>query len=1602
MMEREPVKEREHKEEARRLSGRELTAVREEVDAALMTVRIALVTSGELADLRKRLPICSEQLQQVRGVMEMLQLPGAVMILDEMLQLIRALEQGRAALPRSAVDSMIHALLQLPAYLDQLERGGHRSPFIVQPLIDELRTAHGASPLTHEVLFSPELEFGGPDALLPGQHEGRLHPLARRLRPLFEQTLLSWMRQPGVADHVEEMRILFDALAQHSSRPAVEQLFRMAEAVFLLLEDERLQAGKSLYRLMGRVNQQLKRLIDEGESDLQRDPPLELMRRLLYHIARSGGGGERVTRLRERYRLDNSLPGTQRIDQARAELRGPDHTAVQSALAALRGEIRGLKKALDEWSRGDEPPAEGGQRVVDELQQFATTLEFLGLEIAASTVRNQVERLRGIIAAGEPPEESRLLEMASSLVMVESVLRGGMEETALTESTSRGTALLMEGERRRLRSTVCSEIISELNRVKVVLEDGAFNINQGELIFSLKMIRGALQMMELQEAARLIGICHRFVSAAARLGHRLQQEQMESVAALISGVEFCAEATAEGQYDAEQLLGDARQGALRLQEDAALMEQQQAEGDAPGEEWLATSIIKSSAAPRGGQVEHGAIEPDSVEEPAAGDDVPDAPSDHGAPESSGMDGQPDASGLDVQSAAPGTERDPPAGDGPESGTVALPLLPYLPQQDAQLLEIFSREIREHLDLIRRSVAALESGTASAQDREALQRALHTMRGSALAAEVSQLGELAELLERLASGSGPLPAELLRLLRASCSAIEESLPSLPAEGALRKLDPLLQQAATMLDEARRPPQQEGEPQSGEADLLTVFCDEAEEILQRFLQQLGQWRDGQAEGDDPVQALERELHTLKGSARAVEIEPMADISHVLESLLGEVAAQRIEASGELFALLESAHWQLLGMLERLRSGERVPDQPKLIRQIREFVAAARGVEPDRPEPEGELFPAAEESRREEGGRVVHFPLSGKEAGQRGQELPAQESGPPAERFRVRADMLDGLASMAAEAGICRSRISQLIDGVRTNIEELHSTVERLRSQLRRLDMEEESGVPAGRGEESDTGEERFDPLELERFSHRQTLARGIMESLNDLVSLEGLMREQIRHSSTLLEQQGRATHQLQDVLGRARLQAFSTHLPRLYRLVEQVCRELDKQVELQVDGAGQELDRTMLARLLPAIEHILRNAIVHGIERPAQRAACGKPETGRITIQLERHGADMLIRIDDDGAGLDLERIRQRGIEAGYLHPSTPFSEEQAVQFIQRAGFSTAAGVTRLAGRGVGLDVVSREIRQLGGTLQIRNRPGEGLRYTLRLPLMRYLSSALLVVAGGETYALPPMCIEGITRIEGRRINARGREMGLESYVECMGQSYRIEVLAELVGAGHSLRFRDGGHYVTVLARVAERRLAVVVERVIGEREILMKSFGPQLARLRGVPGITFLDDGSAVMILDLAALVEPGGISYRQPARRPVPGARKRPRILVVDDSITVRNLLQRLLQRHGMEVLSARDGMEAVALLDKERPDMVLLDVEMPRMNGYELARHIRNSSAVKGVPIIMISSRSGARHRQKALAVGVEHYLGKPYREEELLEQIRRLQLENHISLEG
>jgi chemosensory pili system protein ChpA (sensor histidine kinase/response regulator) len=617
------------------------------------------------------------------------------------------------------------------------------------------------------------------------------------------------------------------------------------------------------------------------------------------------------------------------------------------------------------------------------------------------------------------------------------------------------------------------------------------------------------------------------------------------------------------------------------------------------------------------------------------------------------------------------------------------------------------------------------------------------------------------------------------------------------------------------------------------------------------------------------------------------------------------------------------------------------------------------------------------------------------------PGREPVAPADRpemARVDAELLDTLLNTAGEVSIARARLEQQLGAMDFNLAELSRTVTRLKEQLRKLEIETEAQIINRHEDEVGSHRSEFDPLELDRYSSIQQFSRALAETANDVQSIQQLLDTLAQDTGNLLQQQARTITELQNGLMRTRMVPFQRHVQRLARIVRQAASDTGKRAELIVEGASGELDRQVLERMLPPFEHMLRNSVVHGIEKPDERLAKGKSDTGRITLELHREGAEVMVRLTDDGAGMNLKAIRDKALSLGLIPHGQTLSDEDAMQLILEPGFSTAGTITQQAGRGVGMDVVATEIKRLGGALHMETKPGEGTSFTIRLPFTLAISHALVVRTGEEYYALPLPTVEGVLRLsKSEVIGHLGREAATFDY---NGQGYHFQHLATFVGQEPSPLPEQDVTIPVVLVRAGEHSTGLVADELVGSREIVVKSVGPQISSIRGISGATILGDGRIVVILDIGALVRAEWRGRPQPA---VPREKtdRRTFVLVVDDSITVRRVTQRLLERNGMRVITARDGIDAVALLQDNLPDVILLDIEMPRMDGYEVAAHVRNDPRLRDVPIIMITSRVGEKHRARAIELGVNDYLGKPYQEAQLLDAIAPL-VEQHRSTQS
>jgi chemosensory pili system protein ChpA (sensor histidine kinase/response regulator) len=751
------------------------------------------------------------------------------------------------------------------------------------------------------------------------------------------------------------------------------------------------------------------------------------------------------------------------------------------------------------------------------------------------------------------------------------------------------------------------------------------------------------------------------------------------------------------------------------------------------------------------------------------------------------------------------------------------------------------------------------------------------------------------------------------------------------------------------------------------LLPIFMEEAQELMPAIGTGLRDWRDNPS-NTAAGHSLQRTLHTIKGSARMAGAMIMGELTHAMETRVENAMALR-NLPATLFDELENAYDRLGALYEALQNPQ--SPAPKAAEDPVEF---SRGVA----EPESA---AAETQDATAEARAPATPVAapGTAVAPDEAEVAAQQRAV----LRVRADTIDRLVNEAGEVSIARSRIEGEMRNLKFSVHDLTENVSRLRAQLREIEIQAESQMQSKMSLAQEKHIE-FDPLEMDRFSRFQELTRMMAESVNDVSTVHNNLLKALDEADAALMAQARMTRDLQGDLMRIRMVPFSSITERLYRVVRQATKDSGKRAVLDIRGAQAELDRSVLERITAPFEHMLRNCVAHGIEAGNVRTSRGKPEVGEIKVEVRQEGNEVMLAVMDDGAGLDYDRIRAKAQSLGLIPPNADLSETDIAEFIFHPGFSTASEVTQLSGRGVGMDVVKSEISALGGRVDTASTPGQGTRFTIFLPLTLAVTQAVLVRAGGTVYAVPSVMVEQIRSMKAEEL-ARSQQAGEARWQD---RSFPFRYLPYLLGDPAQ---RPEPQRITpvLFARSGSSHAAVQIDEVIGNQEIVVKNTGPLLARIVGITGATVLGTGEIVLIINPVVLA-----SHDHGLTRPVAPVVQEaeavaPTIMIVDDSLTVRKITGRLLAREGYQVLTAKDGVDAMEQLQEARPDVMLVDIEMPRMDGFDLTRNIRNDVALKNIPIIMITSRTAEKHRNYAAQIGVNVYLGKPYQEDQLLEHI-------------
>ena len=1585
-----------------------LSWINAEVERALTLVQDSIAKFSAAPENEALLQPCPEHLHQVSGALRMVGLNGATLVCEAIESSFAGLAAARPS--ADAMGVVDRAVVALKNFVGELARGHADVPLRLFPVYRDLSGLLGKKAISEKDLFFPDLSVPAPVHESPiALPDEELSGFLQSERTRFQRGLLAWLR--GAPAGLEDMRQTVDALHRIAGQlPEPRSLWWAAGALIDSLEKETANDPEwlgSAKVACNRIDFQIRDLAAGGAKNGE-----ALLREVLYSIAKREALTPRVKEVKQLYQLEGLFPQPDKpVDVEVLEL---DAERLEASLFDMHSRLEALKRAWEQYVAGERDKARTfRERVVD----FKGKTKDLGNQ-------HLIKLLDAIavVAAKLPDpyprgEQMLVIEMASAFLLVEHVIDhfsspaddleaqivimgGWLLDAANGKSSGEPPAGLRPDLTERigalqLRAQVAKEILANLQHIEQVIDayarDPAKRATLSDLQPYLRQMHGALSVLGFPGAAQAVSICEGLILAQSR-AEQAAADDMDWIAEGLSSVGFFLEPCRHGREPVEEAIALFFRRYEKRNAQAALDKTQ------PLEFPSRTDIAAAAAPARAGvnaellQVfleEAGEVlqtieqtlpvcreKPDDREAqvtvrrafhtlkgsgrmvglmdlgeaawqveqvmnlwleqmrpvtPALLELLETASASFSEwiqkLRGPGLDGIIDDSKI-VELAARAKAAQP---EEVTVGTVSVP---------RGLYDIYTKEAAEHIAVLEAQCARWREALPAEASQDFM-RAAHTLASTSRTAGFAPLAELASALEQWTAFAKETPekdAETVQAaivdLRAMVEAIskgEAPAPDAAAQDALRALTASLEAArlAAHRPVPAAPPPAPAAPPAGrekrvlrddiDEQLLPVFIEEAQQLVPDIGSDLREWKANPA--DDKVsQSLRRSLHTLKGSARMAGAIRLGELCHRMESRI-EAALEAPELPAGLFEELEEQMDRLSADLERMRA---VP---------------------------------VEEAK-------VEAPLPG-----------------PAAMLRVNADTLDHLINEAGEIAIARSRAESELRAIKQSLSDLTESVARLKSQLREVEVQADSQMQS-RLSIMDENKSEFDPLEFDRYTRLQELTRLMAESLNDVTSIQQGLQKYIGDTDAALHHQGRISREVQQELMRVRAVPFANLNERLYRIVRQIVRELGKKAELEVTGAEVELDRGVLERIGAPLEHMLRNALVHGIEDPAARAAAGKPEGGRIAIALRQESNEIALMLSDDGAGLDLDALRRKGAELGLLPAGREPTDAELAHLVFASGLSTAEALTELAGRGVGMDVVRNEISSIGGRVDIATRRGKGTTFTIYLPLTLAVTQAVLVRSGTNVIALASAMVEQVLRLKADELADHYEKKA----IEFQERSYPLHSMQQLLGIPAATGLQP--YNSVLLLRSGIQRVAVHVDELLGNQEIVVKSIGPQLARAPGVSGATVLADGRVALIMNAVQLATRAApIAPHLTATAPFKPLA--PVIMVVDDSLTVRKITGRLLEREGYTVVTAKDGVDALEQMAESLPKVMLVDIEMPRMDGFDLARNVRADARTQNIPIIFISSRTAEKHRSQAAQLGVDAFLGKPYPEAELLQLV-------------
>jgi chemosensory pili system protein ChpA (sensor histidine kinase/response regulator) len=818
-----------------------------------------------------------------------------------------------------------------------------------------------------------------------------------------------------------------------------------------------------------------------------------------------------------------------------------------------------------------------------------------------------------------------------------------------------------------------------------------------------------------------------------------------------------------------------------------------------------------------------------------------------------------------------------------------------------------------------------------------------------------------------------------------------------------------------------------PQDGQVpeEVLEFFVPEAEEHLQAVTECLLAL-EGNPNADE-INRLFRAMHTVKGSAAQVGLHRLSAVAHRVEDLIGRLRDGALQPSAQIVDLFLQSVDVLKQFLHR-----QWPSDVEMAAAVDPLLARIAELAPEVAAEEPPESPPQETSSREtaagtEGPQAGIVSAASPSTAHR---FGSAQALPQAKSVRISLEWLDRMMNAVGELVINRTRMVGRLSELSKLVEVLQFSKIRLTGKVSDFQEKHEfsrirtSFVPGSPPPQMDTFRRyvtelppvtsndllEFSDLEMDRYDDFNILSRSLTEISADvsevLTQLEGFMGR----VDSDIDEFTKLAHHLQDEITAARMVPIGNIYTRLSRTGRDAAKAAGKPVDLCLEGADTELDNNIIQHISDPLIHLVRNAVAHGIEDGQTRRLAGKPEKGRVSVRAYHRGNHIFIEVEDDGRGIDYEAVRRSAVDSGALSPvaATELSERELREFLFRPGFSTASSTSELAGRGVGLDVVRANVHALNGEIEVRSETGRGSCFTVKVPLTLIISQALFVRCGTSVFAFPLAVVEEIRRLRPAEIEDVGGKL-LTRVRDVVTEVVRLDLRLALPPLEPL-----NGYLHMVIVKVAGRQVGVVVEEVLGKDEIVIKNLGDYLRRVKLFPGTTIAPDGSLILLIDLNRLVstdtaERHALPASSPAARVfAPGAEavaagripseavdpiENDRVVVVaDDSISVRKFVGRMLEKAGYRVKLASDGLEASEIVAQVGCHLVITDLEMPRMNGYELMAHLRQDPATRRIPVLVVTSRAGAKHRDRAMKEGALAFLTKPVQEDQLVATVESL----------